>query len=82
LTVGRYASGMVSAALRETVDALSGEDRVSLLEYLERTTDRGGDDLTAEQLATVARRDAEMDSDPSIGLTADEFMASLRAKWA
>ena len=73
---------MVTPALREIVDALSTEDRVSLLEYLERTTDLGSVTLTDEQLAVIARRDAEMDADPSIGVSEDEFMARLRAQWA
>ena len=72
---------MVSSALYEAVDALSIEDRVSLLEYLERTI--GVDDmtLTDEQLATLDRRDAEMDADPTLGVTEDEFFARLEAKW-
>ena len=73
---------MVTLPLQETIDGLSVEDRVGLLEYLERTTDFGDATLTDEQLATIARRDAEMDADPSIGLSEQEFMARLRTKWA
>jgi len=71
---------MVGVALQQAVDALSLEDRVSLLEYLERTTDFG-DAPTAQQLLTLGRRDSEMDADPSIGLSEAEFMAKLRATW-
>ena len=72
---------MFSEALRETVDALSPDEQASLLEYLERVV--GVDDmkLTDEQLATIDRRDAEMDADQSLGVSRDEFMARLRAKW-
>jgi putative addiction module component (TIGR02574 family) len=72
---------MVTTALRETVDALSAEDRVSLLEYLERTTDFGDTTLTEEQLALLDRRDAEMDANPELGVSEDEFIAKLKAKW-
>jgi len=72
---------MVSPTIYEAVDALSVEDRMSLLEYLERTV--GVDDmtLTDEQLATLDRRDAEMDADPALGVSEDEFFARLEAKW-
>jgi len=72
---------MVTAALRETVDALSAEERVSLLEYLERTTDVDTMTLTEEQLAVLERRDAEMDADPSLGVFEDEFIERLTSKW-
>ena len=72
---------MVTRALQEIVDALSVEDRVSLLEYLERTTDLDGMTLTDKQLAVIDRRNAEMDADPSLGVSEDEFMARLRDQW-
>ena len=72
---------MVTAAFLETVDALSVEDQVSLLEYLERVVGASDADLTDEQLATLDRRDAEMDADPSLGVSRDEFIARLKAKW-
>ena len=72
---------MVTTALREAVDALSFEDRVSLLEYLERTTDFSDTELTEEELATLDRRNAEMDADPSFGVSEEEFFARLKDKW-
>jgi len=72
---------MVSSALRETVDALSAEDQVSLLEYLERIVGVDDVELSDEQLATLDRRDAEMDVDPSLGVSRNEFIARLKAKW-
>jgi len=71
---------MVTAALRETVDALSVEDQVSLLEYLERVVGASDADLTDEQLAVLDRRDAEMDADPSIGIPEDVFFRQIRAR--
>ncbi|MCL1922962.1 MAG: hypothetical protein FWG15_03730 [Propionibacteriaceae bacterium] len=38
---------MISAALQQTVDALSMEERISLLEYLERTIEDDGFEITA-----------------------------------
>jgi len=72
---------MVSTALRETVDALSADERVSLLEYLERTTDFSDVTLTDEQVALLDARAAEMDSDPSLGVSGEQFMMRLKAKW-
>jgi putative addiction module component (TIGR02574 family) len=72
---------MVTSGLRETVDALSAEDRVSLLEYLERTTDFGDAELTDEQLTMLDRRDAEMDANPELGVPEGEFIARLKNKW-
>ena len=72
---------MVTAALRETVDALSAEERFSSLEYLERTTDFGDTTLTDEQLALLDQRDAAMDADPELGVSEDVFFARLKAKW-
>jgi len=72
---------MVTAALRETVDALSVEDQVSLMEYLERIVGVDDVELTDEQLATLDRRAAEMDANPTLGVSRDEFIARLKAKW-
>jgi len=72
---------MVTAALRETVDALSAEEQASLLEHLERVVGAVDADLTDEQLATVDRRNQEMDADPTLSVSEDEFFARLRAKW-
>ena len=72
---------MVTAALREAVDALGIEDRMSLLEHLERTIDDLDDEPpTDEQLATISHRDAEMDADPTIGTPEEEFFRQVRAR--
>jgi putative addiction module component (TIGR02574 family) len=72
---------MVSPALQEMVDALGAEDRLSLIEYLMLTTDPTDEAITLAQIDVLARRDAELEADPSIGVTRDEFMARLRAEW-
>ncbi|MCL2470409.1 MAG: addiction module protein [Propionibacteriaceae bacterium] len=74
---------MVSTELRETVDALSVEERISLMEYLESTIDDFDDDpLTDKQLATLDRRNAEMDANPSMGISEEEFFRQVRARLA
>jgi len=73
---------MVNLTLQRTIDSLSMEDRASLLEYLERTSNFNDTTLTEAQLAVIASRDAEMDANPSIGVSEDEFMSKLRNKWA
>jgi len=72
---------MVSTALRETVDALSVDERVSLLEYLERTTDFPDEMLTDEQIAMLDRRAAEMKADPSRGIPSEQLIKRLKDKW-
>jgi len=72
---------MVAMELREVIDALSAEDQLSLLEYLERIVSVGDEPLTNEQLATVCRRDAEMDADPTLGISEEEFFSRLESKW-
>jgi putative addiction module component (TIGR02574 family) len=54
------------------------EERISLLEYLEQVISLEDSPLSEEQRAMLDRRDAEMDADPSIGLTKEEFFERLR----
>ena len=64
---------MVTATLQATVDALTAEDRSSLMDYLAMTTDVPDLGLTPEQLATLERRDTEMDTNPAVRMSLDEF---------
>ncbi|MCL1906554.1 MAG: hypothetical protein FWG08_01335 [Propionibacteriaceae bacterium] len=54
------------------------EESISLLEYLEQVISLEDSPLSEEQLAMLDRRDAEMDADPSIGMTKEEFFELLR----
>ncbi|MCL2089932.1 MAG: MarR family transcriptional regulator [Micrococcales bacterium] len=49
------------------------------LGYLERTDDLDDVTLTGERLAVIDRRNAERETDPSIGVPEDGLMARLRA---
>ncbi len=72
---------MVTPALQETLGSLSLSERVDVINFLQRTLVPAPDGLTEQQMATVRRRDAEMDADPSIGLTWDELDSRLQHKW-
>jgi putative addiction module component (TIGR02574 family) len=64
------------------IDRLSPDQRVALaLEIWESLgEDRPPAQLTAEQRAELARRDAELETNPGIALTWEEIRASVEAK--
>jgi putative addiction module component (TIGR02574 family) len=64
------------------IDRLSPEQRVDLaLEIWESLGDaRPAGRLTAEQRAELARRDAELDARPELGLTWEQIKAGLGSK--
>ena len=72
---------MVTATLQATIDALNTEERISLLEYLERTTDIQEVILTDEQIAILEERALQMDTDPSVKRSKAEFIDWLKATW-
>lgn len=74
----RYIEVMVSTEFLASVAALSVDDRLELVGYIESTLD-GGAVPTPEQHEVVARRDAELRADPDLGLTKDEAIAAIRA---
>jgi putative addiction module component (TIGR02574 family) len=64
------------------IDRLNAEQRVALaLEIWESLGDvRPPARLIAEQRAELARRDAELDSNPTIALTWEQIRASVESK--
>jgi len=60
------------------IDRLAAAERLELAELLWESVEASAQ-LTDEQKAELARRDAEMDADPSIGLTWTEIRASVEA---
>ena len=64
------------------IDRMSPEQRMALaLEIWESLEEnRPPSRLTDEQRAELARRDAEMDADPTIALTWQQIRASVEAK--
>jgi putative addiction module component (TIGR02574 family) len=64
------------------IDRLSTEERVALaLEIWESLGDaRPSVQLTAEQRAELARRDAELDANPGAALTWEQIRANVETK--
>jgi hypothetical protein len=74
----RYTWLMVSTELLASVAALSPEDRIELVGYIESTLN-GGAVPTLEQHELVAQRDAQLRANPDLGLTKDDAIAAIRA---
>ncbi len=73
----------MAATMKELgIDRLSPEERVALaLEIWESLGEaRPRAQLTAEQRAELARRDAELDANPAIALTWEQIRASVEKK--
>ena len=69
---------VVSTELVAKVAALSEDERVELVGYIESSLE-GGALPTPEQHELVTRRDAELGANPDLGLTRDEAIAAIRA---
>ncbi|MGL5826185.1 MAG: addiction module protein [Nocardioides sp.] len=73
---------MVNPALQSAIEALSLDERLELVEYIESTVESAPIAISDEDQATIRSRAAELDADPSIGLTWDELKARLDARRA
>lgn len=56
-------------------------ERLELVEYLERTIESVPIEVTDQQQAMIRSRGAQLQADPSIGLTWDELSARPAARW-
>lgn len=72
---------MVNPALKSAIEALSLDERVELVEYIESTVESAPVEVTEEQKAMIRSRAADLDADPSIGLTWDELDARMGSRW-
>lgn len=72
---------MVNPALQSAIEAMSLDERLELVEYIESTVESAPIEVTEEQKAMIRSRAAELDADPSIGLTWDELDARMGARW-
>lgn len=72
---------MVNPALQSAIEAMSLDERLELVEYIESTVESARIEVTEEQKAMIRSRAAELDADPSIGLTWDELDARMGARW-
>jgi len=72
---------MVNPSLQSAIEAMSLDGRLELVEYIESTGDQSVIEVTEEQKATIRSRAAELQADPSIGLTWDELDARIGSHW-
>lgn len=73
---------MVNPALQAAIEAMSLDERLELVEYIESTVESEPIEVPDEQKAMVRSRAAELQADPSIGLTWDGLNARLGSRWA
>ncbi|MDQ3710410.1 MAG: addiction module protein [Actinomycetota bacterium] len=73
---------MVNPALQSAIEAMSLDERLELVEYIESTVESEPIEVTDEQKAMIRARAAELQADPSIGLTWDELKTRLAARRA
>jgi putative addiction module component (TIGR02574 family) len=60
---------------------MSLDERWELVEYIESTVDQSQLEVTEEQKVLIRSRAAELQSDPSIGLTWGELDARMGSRW-
>ncbi len=72
---------MVDTALQSAIAAMSVEERLELVEYIEGTVDQFALDVSDEQKDMIRRRADDFAADPSIGLSWSELDARLGSKW-
>lgn len=61
---------------------MSLDERLELVEYIESTVESEPIEIIDEQKVKIRSRAAELQADPSIGLTWDELKARLAARRA
>ena len=72
---------MVNPALQTAIEALSLDERLELVEYIESTVESSPIEVTEEQKTMIRSRAAELQADPSIGLTWEELDARMGSRW-
>lgn len=73
---------MVNPALQSAIEAMSLDERLELVEYIESTVESEPIEVSEEQKSVIRSRAAEIQGDPSIGLTWDELKVRLAARRA
>jgi putative addiction module component (TIGR02574 family) len=73
---------MVNPALQSAIEAMSLDERLELVEYIESTVESEPIEVADDQKAMIRSRAAELQADPSIGLTWDELKTRLAARRA
>lgn len=73
---------MVNPALQSAIEAMSLDERLELVEYIESTVESEPIEVSEEQKSVIRSRAAELQGDPSIGLTWDKLKVRLAARRA
>lgn len=73
---------MVDPALQSVIEAMSLDERLELVEFIENSVDHSAIDLTEDQKAMIESRAGELGADPSLGLTWGDLDARLGSRWA
>jgi putative addiction module component (TIGR02574 family) len=73
---------MVNPALQSAIEAMSLDERLELVEYIESTVESEPIEVTDDQKAMLGSRAAELQADPSIALTWDELKTRLAERGA
>ncbi|MHB1063020.1 MAG: addiction module protein [Georgenia sp.] len=60
---------------------MSLDERLELVEYIERTVEPAPIEVTEEQKAMIRSRAVELRADPSSGLTWDQLDARMGSRW-
>ncbi len=72
---------MVDPALQSVIEAMSLDERMELVEFIENSVEKSAIELTEDQKAMIESRASELDGDMSLGLTWGELDARLRSSW-
>ncbi len=73
---------MINPALQSAIQAMTLDERLELVEFIEGTIDQADVDVTGDQKAVIRSRAAELQAEPTIGLTWDELKARMGTRWA
>ncbi|MDX6321640.1 MAG: hypothetical protein QOF52_1498 [Propionibacteriaceae bacterium] len=71
----------MNPALQSAIEAMSLDERLELVEYIESTVESAPIEVTEEQKAMIRSRAGELQAEPSIGLTWDEVDARMGSRW-
>ena len=72
---------MVDPALQSAIDGMSLDERLELVEYIERTVESSPLAVSETHQTTIRSRAAELAADPSIGVTREELDARIGERW-
>lgn len=72
---------MVNTAIQSAIAAMSIDERLELVDYIEGTVDQSTLEVPDEQKELIRRRASDLTANPSIGLSWSELDARLGDTW-